>query len=203
MKILIDPGHGQDTPGKRSPDGRFLEYKFNREIASRVITDLCDCGYDAQILVPEVEDIPLSERCRRINAVCDESGPSNVILISIHVNASGSDGKWHTVTGWSAYTTPGITRSDLLASTLYEAARKYLVGQRIRQFNGPREPDFESNFCILRHSKCPAVLTENLFQDCLSDVSFLSRNTGKTAITMLHVEGIIEYLNILKALSLS
>ena len=30
MKIFIDNGHGADTAGKRSPNGRFLEYKFNR-----------------------------------------------------------------------------------------------------------------------------------------------------------------------------
>ena len=33
MKIFIDKGHGSDTAGKRRPDGRFLEYKFNRSIA--------------------------------------------------------------------------------------------------------------------------------------------------------------------------
>lgn len=30
MKILIDNGHGIDTPGKRSPDGRLLEYATGR-----------------------------------------------------------------------------------------------------------------------------------------------------------------------------
>lgn len=34
MTILLDPGHGNNTLGKRSPDGHFLEYKFNRIIAS-------------------------------------------------------------------------------------------------------------------------------------------------------------------------
>ena len=47
MKIIIDNGHGSDTPGKRSPDGRFLECKFNREIAARVVSDLIDRGFDA------------------------------------------------------------------------------------------------------------------------------------------------------------
>ena len=32
MKILIDNGHGENTPGKRSPDGLFREYKYAREI---------------------------------------------------------------------------------------------------------------------------------------------------------------------------
>lgn len=194
MKILLDNGHGIETPGKRSPDGLFLEYQYNRLIASRVTAELLDCGYDASLLVPEISDISLVERCRRVNAVCDELGAANVILVSIHVNAAGSDGKWHSASGWSAYTTPGITRADLLAYDLYEAAKKYLVGQKIRLFNGPKEPDFESNLYLLKHTKSAAVLTENMFQDCLSDVSFLQSRRGMETITMLHVEGITEYL---------
>ena len=31
----------------------------------------------------------------------------------------------------------------MLAYDLYEAAKKYLAGQKIRFFNGPKEPDFE------------------------------------------------------------
>jgi len=194
MKILIDNGHGSDTPGKRSPDGRFLEYQYNRIIATRVVSELVDCGNYAELLVPEETDIPLRERVRRVNDKCDIFGVANVLLVSLHVNAAGSDGKWHKATGWSAYTTHGITKSDLLAMDLYEAARKNLPGKVIRQFNGPQEPDFEENFYILKHTKCPAVLTENFFMDNQCDVSYLQSNAGMAAITMLHIEGIREYL---------
>ena len=37
MRVLIDAGHGIDTPGKRSPDGSFLEYLWNRQVADLVI----------------------------------------------------------------------------------------------------------------------------------------------------------------------
>ena len=67
MKVLIDNGHGIETPGKRSPDGRFREYKYNREIARAVVEHLQLRGYDAELLVPEEEDIPLKERVRRAN----------------------------------------------------------------------------------------------------------------------------------------
>ena len=43
-KILIDNGHGSDTPGKRSPDGRFREYAFNRDITARVASKLTSLG---------------------------------------------------------------------------------------------------------------------------------------------------------------
>ena len=31
MKILIDNGHGENTPGKRSPDGSLREYAIRRQ----------------------------------------------------------------------------------------------------------------------------------------------------------------------------
>lgn len=83
----------------------------------------------------------------------------------------------------------------MLAYDLYEAAKKYLVGQKIRLFNGPKEPDFESNLYILKHTKCAAVLTEKMFQDCRKDVGFLQSHSGKNALTMLHVEGIRDFMD--------
>ena len=47
---------------------------------------------------------------------------------------------------------------------------------------------------MLNNTKCPAVLTENLFQDNKDDVNYLLSDEGKHAIIRLHVEGIINYL---------
>ena len=40
IKVLVDNGHGVETPGKRSPDGRLRECKYAREIAASVIARL-------------------------------------------------------------------------------------------------------------------------------------------------------------------
>ena len=70
MKILIDNGHGENTPGKRSPDGSLREYAYVREIADRIAHELSARGYDAERIVRETVDVPLSERVRRVNEVC-------------------------------------------------------------------------------------------------------------------------------------
>ena len=195
MLILIDNGHGLDTLGKRSPDGKFLEYAYNREIATRIVADLTDRGYNAQLLVPEPEDIPLSERVRRINAHCNTLGKSNVILISIHVNAAGNGSKWLNATGWSCYTSKGQTTSDRIAECFYEAAKKNFPDRRIRTDYSDNDLDWEENFYILRNSLCPAILTENFFMDNPQDLEFLQTRSGKQAIVDTHVEGITEYLS--------
>lgn len=58
------------------------------------------------------------------------------------------------------------------------------------------DPDKESGFYILKHTKCPAVLTENLFQDNKEDVEFLLSEEGKRAIISLHVWGIMKDLGL-------
>ena len=66
MKILIDNGHGENTPGKRSPDGVLREYLYAREIADDIVRELVKKGYDAERIVKENVDVSLAERFLRI-----------------------------------------------------------------------------------------------------------------------------------------
>ncbi len=192
MKVLIDNGHGSNTPGKRSPDGRLREYAYTREIASRLEMELRKNGIDAERIVKEEIDVPLAERCRRAN----EYKASEAILVSIHCNAAGNGSDWMSARGWEAWTSVGKTKADRLATCLYEDAEHCLPGMKIRKDMTDGDPDKESGFYILKHTKCPAVLTENLFQDNRKDVEFLLSEEGKRAIISLHVWGIMKYLGL-------
>ena len=194
MKILIDNGHGQSTPGKRSPDGRFLEFQFNRTIAKQIVDDLRDRGYDAELLVPEDDDIPLKDRCKRVNDIVAREGKQNVILISIHANAFGNGIEWTSPSGWSVYTSKGQTKADDLAEQLAKAAIKNLPQMKMRAEKSDGDFDYEENFYILKHTACPAVLTENGFYTNKEDLAILESREGRRAITDLHVEGIVEHL---------
>ena len=192
MKVLIDNGHGSNTPGKRSPDGRLREYAYTREIASRLEMELRKNGIDAERIVKEEIDVPLAERCRRAN----EYKASEAILVYIHCNAAGNGSDWMSARGWEAWTSVGKTKADKLATCLYEDAEHCLPGMKMRKDMTDGDPDKESGFYILKHTKCPAVLTENLFQDNREDVEFLLSEEGKRAIISLHVWGIMKYLGL-------
>lgn len=192
MKVLIDNGHGVDTAGKRSPDGSLREYKYAREIAEKVVSELKKRGFDAERIVTEENDISLSERCRRVNSICDRIGTKNVILVSIHCNAAGNGSQWMNARGWEAWTSVGQAAADKLADCLYKAAEE--TDFKIRKDTTDGDPDKEGHLYILKHTKCPAVLTENLFQDNKEDVAFLLSEAGKETIVSLHVKGIINYL---------
>ena len=191
MLILLDPAHGHNTPGKRSPDGTLLEYAYTRDLANQILATLQDKGHNAQLLVPETEDIPLKERVRRANAICTAQGPANVLLISLHINAAGDGTRWHTATGWSCYTTKGHTTSDTLADCLYQSAKQHLTSQTIRtDYARDGDPDWEENFYILRHTHCPAVLIENFFMDNKQDLAYLLSQEGRREIIETIIDGI-------------
>ena len=196
-KIILDAGHGINTAGKRSPDGRFREYKFNRIIRDAVAEHLRLRGYNVEILNPEETDLSLPDRATRANNMTCQIGLpiQNVAIISIHANAAGDGSQWMKARGWCAYTCKGHTLSDELANCLYEAARKHLPGQRIRTDYTDGDPDLEKNFYLLRNTYAAAVLTENLFFDNPQDLAVLESEEGQKAIVALHVEGIIEFLN--------
>lgn len=206
--IILGTAHRMREPGKQSPDGRLKECVYSREIVSDIESILKGYGY--RVLVDfEALDLPrnmqtpssslertreLAMRCNMVNEICRQNGKNNVIYVSIHVNAAGADGKWHTGTGWEAITSVGQTKADKLASCLYDAAKKNLTNIKIRTDYSDGDPDKESHLYVLKNTHCPAVLTENLFQDNKADVDFLLSDVGRHKIARLHVEGIIKYI---------
>lgn len=196
--ILLDNGHAKSTPGKRSPlfdDGitRLYEYEFNRDIVKRIAKELDVLGIKYHILVPELEeDIPLKIRAIRANEYCSQYGINNTLLISVHANASGNGNEWMKARGWSVYTTKGRTKSDNIATMFFEEAEKILpyYNMTLRKDMSDGDPDFEENFTIIYATKCPAILTENLFQDNKIDANFLMSEHGREIIKDIHVNAI-------------
>ena len=193
MRVLIDPGHGIDTPGKRSPDGKFREYLWNRQVADLLGARLVAMGIDASPVVTETNDIPLSTRVQRVNRICSKVGASNVLLVSIHANAAGNGG-WMNAKGWSCYTSKGNTESDRIAECLYDAFEKEFPDRKIRKDLSDGDRDWEENFYVLAKSRCPAVLLENFFYDNPAECAFLLKEETKERIASAATLGIARYL---------
>lgn len=188
MKILIDNGHGKETPGKRSPDERLKEFAYTREIAERVVDGLQNEGIDAVRIVTEENDVTLSERVRRVNAFGKDT-----ILISIHCNAMGSGADWMPAQGWSVFVGGNASKnSKRLARQLAQTAISKNV--KVRR-PSPQDLYWMANLYICQRTNCPAVLIENFFQDNRKDVDFLLSEEGKQCVTDIMVEGVMGYMS--------
>lgn len=169
MIFLFDNSHGIDTPGKRSPvwpDGRQLfEWEFSRDVVRRIVLKGYHAGLRSVILVPEDDDVSLAERCRRANDWYDRCN-GDVGVISIHANAGGG-------TGFEVFTSPGKTKADAMATALIGQLEKDFPDIKMRKDYSDGDPDKEAAFYILKHTKAPAILAENLFMDTEKDCRLL------------------------------
>lgn len=192
MVVILDNGHGVNTPGKCSPDKTLLEYKWTREIVDKLMVEFTKLGIRSVKLVPEDIDISLRERVRRANKIYKDNN-KQAILISIHCNAAGADGKWHNASGWSVFVAQNASsNSKRLAKNLYQQAEERgLKGNR----SVPKEKYWVQSLAMCRDTNCPAVLTENMFQDNKGDVALLLSEDGKKKIIDSHVQGVLAYLN--------
>ena len=194
LVVILDAGHGKDTPGKCAPDKSLYEWQWTREIVAM----LCERLYGLEntqtvILVPEEIDVPLKERVRRVNTIYHDAKieGKEVLLISVHINAA-CHGTWNKASGFSVWVSNNASeKSKKFAQIAYrEAVLLGLQGNRVV----PKENYWTSNFYILKNTPCPAVLTENMFQDNLDDVAFLKSDEGKDTIVQLHLNAIKKYL---------
>ena len=182
---ILDNGHGADTPGKRSPmlmDGRqFRECFFNREVVIRMISMLKNLGLRALKLVPEREDIPLSIRVARANAL---NQTHNCVLVAVHSNAYG-DGRHFTVPrGIETYYHESSNAGKRIAEVFQENLIQ-ITGWRDR---GVRRGDFQ----IIRATHMPAILTENGFYTNREQLEYLLDPAWRERIAEAHVEAITE-----------
>lgn len=206
MKILVDNGHGAKdiTKGKYSPvvdikdetviNKRFREGQFNRIIAKKIVEQLKSNGYDAELIVPEDADISLVERCKRVNNQCKKLGKNNVIFISIHSNALGYGDEWYNADYWTVWTSKGKTKSDIIATYLWNACKKEMPNMKFGKDTADGDVDYESNFYVLKNTNCPAVLTENFFYTNKDNLKLLTSPEFREKIVKGHVNGIINYI---------
>lgn len=195
---LLDAGHGgmidgvYQTDGKRSPkweDGsQYFEGDGNRRIRQTLARMLTKDGIDFHYVNAGEKDIDLDDRVAIIRAYCRAYGTKNCILVSIHSNGF----KKESAEGWEVWTTKGTTKSDPIATIMYQEHEKAFPESKFRSDTRDGDVDKEANFYIIANAPCRAVLTENFFmtnEDECRDI--LLNPEGRTAIAKAHYNAIL------------
>lgn len=199
---ILDNGHGgiidgvYQTSGKRSPvwpDGQILyEGEFNRAIVDRLVK-LCESnGIDYVNLVDTQEDVPLSDRTSKANQIA-KSSDKPCIYVSIHANGFDKE----SANGWSVYTSIGETKSDKIATILFEKAASEFVGEYMRKDTySDGDVDKEANFWVLAKTTMPAILSENFFMTNSDNChKYLLAEDGRDRVAKIHFEMIQQIEN--------
>jgi N-acetylmuramoyl-L-alanine amidase len=135
-----------------------------------------------------------------VNNICKAVGARNCLLVSIHNNAGGGDGKWHDACGWSVFVSKNASEnSKKLARMLtVEAMKRELMGNR----SVPLQKYWtwswtNKDIYILKKHRLPSSIDRELFQDHKGDVDNLLSEAGMTELVDLHVDGITKYIECL------
>lgn len=195
--LMFDPGHGtrEYTAGKRSPDQSLIEGEWARDMVKRLIKACEEVGIKCFNIVPENEDIARMVRVKRANDIVAKNPAATCYYISVHINAAKNDSKWHNATGFTVWVSKGASgKSVELARNIYETAADDfgLSGNRCV----PAEKVWRANYDVIYYTKCPAILTENLFMDNIVECEFLKSERGKEIICNYHLVGIMKTLGL-------
>ena len=181
---LLDNGHGDTTPGKRSPkfdDGtQMFEYEFNRAVVARIKDRLDEIGVAYLDLVPGDNDVSLADRVALAKS-CDDQGLEKV-YVSVHGNAATDD--WSSASGIETFCYPGSTTGHRLGDVF----QKHLIDQTGWRDRGVKE----SKFYVLRKTTMPAILTENGFFSNKQQCEQMLSAEYRDKIAEAHVQAILE-----------
>ncbi|MBL6964233.1 MAG: N-acetylmuramoyl-L-alanine amidase [Bacteroidetes bacterium] len=202
--IILDFGHGgidenghyTTAPSKMFtfPNGETAYEGFiNRQIGGLIElylrSNYPDYNIVTTVKTTDSRDLSLSYRVQ----VANQFPAADTLFISIHSNASMN----HNASGFSIYTTPGVTRSDSLATYIGEEVEKYYTDLNLKlrfDFYSDGDLDREADFYVLMKTKCPAVLLECLFFDYWEDYKLLKSAEFQKELAWHVYKGIIKYV---------
>ena len=164
----------------------MFEYEFNRDIVARISEGLLIAGIKHIVLVPEMTDISLTERCRRANKIWKDT-KKRCFLMSIHANAGKG-------TGFEVWTSVGKTKSDDIATIIWNEMKSEFPNKKMRVDTADGDVDKEKNFTILYSTNCPATLSENFFMDTYEDCKLIMSDAGRQKIANAHIRAIKKVL---------
>lgn len=185
-KVVLDPGHGVETAGKRSPDNTYFEHEFNLDMAKRIKAQLERHGVAVTLTRSTENDVTLQKRV----SISNTTSPN--LFVSIHSNASGSGSTWTKPDGYGIYTSKaGATAERNIA------ANKILTRAKEADIALWGNGLFHNNsLYVLKNTVAPAVLIEHGFHTNYAETQLLKSDVYRQKLAEVDTKGILDYLGI-------
>jgi N-acetylmuramoyl-L-alanine amidase len=183
--ICIDAGHGGKDAGASA--NNLYEKDITLKLALK-IAKLLNEYENTEILLTRQDDtfIKLNDRAKFAN---DNKAD---FFYSIHVNAATNIA----ARGYEDYIHTSLSNESgtaKLRDIIHEEIKNY-----VGRYNVPDRGKKKADFMVLRLTKMPAVLTENLFLTNGEDVKLLKDDTFLNGLAESHVKGIAKAFGLQK-----
>lgn len=182
--------HGQNPPtaGKRTPilpglNRQIYENEFNRGAKTKFIEACLRQGFSVYDVKPEIYDISISERIRRINR------QNLTALITFAYNAYGES--FNSVSGvevfYSTYNSQASLSQNLAQNIYYQLIQgTQQVGRGVKTLN----------VGVLSNVNCPSTLIEAGFMTNLTEAKRMTNPLFQTEVGEESCHGLCDYLNV-------
>lgn len=193
MILIVDSGHNEETLGKRSPDGRVVEYEYTRRIALEIMERFKKHPVVFPIYLDDdparngkSDEAELKMRIDKANTISKDAykNLNQVLLLSIHLDASPNKN----ACGASVFISPNASsKSDFFARILRnKIVERNLAGNRVSLVK-------VAKFGIIHKTMCPAVLVECAFMTNKKDVDMLLTDAGFNNIVNMLCDSVSHY----------
>jgi N-acetylmuramoyl-L-alanine amidase len=172
--VMVDAGHGGRDPG--TSGFGLLEKRLTLNIAKKVQRHLSGNGITVHMTRKTDTFVSLGERTRMANAYNAD------LFVSFHHNAGGGE-------GFESYIYPGLnhTKTGFMQDQIHAAIMDFYVSYDLKD-RGKKE----ANFAVLRETKMPAILLENLFLDSATDTKYLKQAAFVKGLSSAIAKGILK-----------
>jgi N-acetylmuramoyl-L-alanine amidase len=181
MKIMLDAGHGYNTPGKRTPDG-MREFEFNNAVAEYTKKLLLEYE-NVEVIFSHDQtgktDISLADRVTKAKKEKVDA------VVSIHANAFGST--WNEANGIETFIS-----EDRMPFTELELA-SYIQNHLIRETGRRNRGVKRGNLYMTKVSNTiPSVLCELGFMTNKEEAALLKTAAYREKCAQAIVNGLVE-----------
>lgn len=184
--------HGLNPPtaGKRTPNlpyinRSFFENEFNREAKNKFLQACLRCGFNVFDVKPEVQDISITTRLRRIN------NAGLTLLVNFAYNAFGTGTTFNSANGFEVfYSNLNVRFNDsrVLSEEVYEAI---LQDSIIRGLGVST-----LNVSTLSSVNCPSTLIEAGFMTNFNEAKLMLDPDYVLAVAESSCKGVCNYLDV-------
>lgn len=184
--------HGQNpaTAGKRTPvlpyiDRSFYENEFNREAKNRFLQACLRCGFNIFDVKPELQDISITTRIRRIN------NARLTLLATFAYNAFGTGATFNSANGFEVFYSnlnPRATDSRALSEEVYESIfnNSVIRGLGVGTLN----------VSVLSSVNCPSTLIEAGFMTNFDEAKLMLDPTYVLTVGESSCRGVCNFLDV-------
>ncbi|WJQ14594.1 N-acetylmuramoyl-L-alanine amidase [Geobacillus stearothermophilus] len=180
MKIMWDKGHGGNDPGAVA--NGLQEKQLTHKIVEYAMAYLEAnyTGFEQRVTRTSDQTLTLSQRADMANAWGAD------VFVSVHINAGKGTG-FETYVYNGGVSSQTVALQNVLHGEILAAMRKF---ENVTD-RGKKRADY----AVLRETKMPAVLTENLFIDS-NDAKHLKNEAFLKAVGEAHARGVAKFLGL-------